>query len=246
MVSHSASPSVRVQTPVTEGDKQIDSIREKESLRCERGISSILCGMDNMLLCWGDDHSSSASPLPRMLTLISSIQFNFGMNQPMFRETERTAKSPAAPIYSMSSSHPSPGVWSHPPPPLQLILHILLSLSPPIYFFPSRCNTLLWKKMHDLWSSIFTGYWGERKERSTYEETERKRGRRMERKVWAQGEGGQESMKETSIRLRPRGLKWRWLAGGDRNMMDLTRIRGDVHVLCIITHSPHFCDWFKV
>lgn len=246
VVSHFASPSVRVQTPVTEGDKQIDSIREKESSRCERDISSILCGLENMLLCWGDDHSSSASQLPRMLTLISSIQCNFSMNQPMFREMERTAKSPAAPIYSMSSSHPSPGVWSHPPPPLQLILHILLSLSPPISFFPSRCNTLLWKKMHDLWSSIFTGYRGERKERRSHKERERKRGRRMEGSVWewAQGEGGQENVKETSISLRPRGLKWRWVAGGDRNMMDLTKIRGES--TCVVYCYTLYTFWWLI
>lgn len=114
--------------------KRIDSIwGKKESSRCERRrLYSLWTG--NMLLSWRDDHSSSASPLPRMLTFISSIRCNSSVNQPMFRETERAAKSPAAPIYSMSSSHSSPGVWSHPPPSLHLILNILLSSFAPRLF----------------------------------------------------------------------------------------------------------------
>lgn len=136
VVSHFASPPIRVQTPVTEGDKT-DRVYLRKKLWVRevwerRRLYSLWTG--NMLLSWRDDHSSSDSPLPRMLTLISSIRCNCSVDQPMFRETERAAKSPAAPIYSMSSSHSSPGVWSHPPPSLHLILNILLSSFAPHLF----------------------------------------------------------------------------------------------------------------
>lgn len=43
----------------------------------------------------------------------------------------------------------------------------------------------------------------------------------------AQGEAGQESVKETSITLWPLGFKWRQVAGWGRNLMALTESGGD-------------------
>lgn len=184
-VSHFASPPIRVQTPVTEGDKTDRLyLRKKESSRCKRRrLYSLWTG--NMLLSWRDDHSSSASPLPRMLTFISSIRCNSSVNQPMFRETERAAKSPAAPIYSMSFSHSSPGVWSHPPPSLHLILNILLSsFVPPFISFP-LVLTHCCERRCMIYEALFLPVTEEKERREAATKArERKRGRRMEGRVW--------------------------------------------------------------
>lgn len=114
-----------------------------DGLRLRNRVPSSLWTV-NMLVCWGDDRLSSASPLPAKLTFISSIRCNSSVNQPMFRETERAAKSPAAPIYSpvnfpplswslmsstsVSTSHPQHSSLSFIPPP-HTHTHLFLFLS---------------------------------------------------------------------------------------------------------------------
>lgn len=187
----------------------------------------------NMLLCWRDDHSSSASPLPGMLTFIASIRCNSSVNQPMFRETERAAKSPAAPIYSpvnfpplsrslmsstsVSTSHPQHPSLSFIPPHLFLFLSFLRAAA-----------------REDAWFMKLYFYQLLRRKRGEKQRQREGEGREKEREEWrgeceerAQGEGGQESVEETSITPRPLGWKWRREVGWGRNMMDLTKIRGD-------------------
>ena len=66
-----------------------------------------------------------------MLAFISSIQFS-SVSQPLLRE--RRGGRPGAPQLQsipLSTSHPTPGVWCHPPPSPHLILNILSALYHP-------------------------------------------------------------------------------------------------------------------
>lgn len=107
-----------------------------------------------------------------MLTFISS---NSSVNQPMFRETERAAKSPAAPIYSpvnfppfswslMSSTSVS---TSHPQHP------------PPIYFF-SSLFFLRTAVKDDAWFMKLYFYQLPRRKKGEKEGTKRRRDERIE------------------------------------------------------------------
>lgn len=92
------------------------------------------CGLE---ACYSAEEMTTHRPpaaLLGMLTFISSTRCNSSVNQPMFRETERAAKSPAAPIYSpvnfppLSWSLMSSTSTSHPQhPSLSFIpLHLFL------------------------------------------------------------------------------------------------------------------------
>lgn len=163
-----------------------------------------------MLLCWGDDHSLPASLLLGMLTFISSIRCNSSMNQAMFRETERAAKSPAAPIYSPVNFPPlsrslmsSTSVSASPQHP-----SLSFTLTPFISFplvLTRRCE-----RRCMIYEALFLPV-SEEKERR---EAATKREGEKEAEEWkgeceeqTQGEGGQEGVKETSITSRPLGLK---------------------------------------
>lgn len=151
----------------------------------------------------------------------------------MFWETERAAKSPAATIYSpvnypplswslMSSTSVSA---SHPQ-------HPSLSFIPPHLFIFPLVLTCCFERRCMIYEALFLPVTEEKERR----ETTSKRGRvKKEREEWreeceerAQGEGEEESVEETSITPRPLGWKWRREVGWDRNMMDLTKSRGDI------------------
>lgn len=102
---------------------------------------------------------------PRMLTFISGATPAW-INQC----TERRWGQPRAPQLQSIPCHLPTPLPEFKVIQLRLYISSSTSLSPPslpIYFFPSRSNALLREKMHDLWRSIFTGYWGEGKERAS-------------------------------------------------------------------------------
>lgn len=233
VVSHFTSPPVRVHTLVTEGGKPNDRLYlwKKRVLKVwERRLLSH-CGLET---CYSAEEMTTHCPpaaLLGMLTFISSIRCNSSVNQPMFRETERAAKSPAAPIYSpvnfppLSWSLMSSTSTSHPQHPSLSFIPLHLFLFPLVL---TRCC----ERRCMIYEALFLPVTEEKERR---EATTKKRGRKKEGEEWrgeyeerAQGERGQESVKETSITPRPLGLKWRREVGWDGNMMDLTKIRGEI------------------
>lgn len=166
-------------------NQRIHSIWEKKSPRGVRETSPLTLRTWSMLLCWGDDHSSSASRAPRHVNIhfLHPVQL-----QRESTNVQRDGEGSQEPC----SSNLFP--CQLPTSLLEFdVIHLYISSStsfslfhpPPFISFSSCSYTLLWEKMHDLWSSIFTGYRGEREERGgDKEEGEKKRGRRIEGRVW--------------------------------------------------------------
>lgn len=206
----------------------------KGSLRCERHISSLwIWTMPRWPLIVGH-------PLPSMLRFISSIEYSW--NEAMFREMERAAKSPAAPIYS-PVNFPALS-WSL-MSSTSVILNILLSLSPTphLFLFLSFFHAAV---REDAWFMKLYFY-------------QLLRGKKGGEKQWQKGEREKRKEEWRAWRASPRGRrtgawggdihhpatigwKWRWEVGWDRNMMDLTKIRPDVLWNTRVVH----CCWTQL
>lgn len=237
-VSHLASPPARVQTPDTEGDRQIDSIWVKESSRCERDMSFLLCGLERCTLL-GRWPLIVCRPAPQHVNIhflhpvqlqreSTNVQRDWEGSQEPCSSNLFPCQLPT-PLLEFDVIHLCLYISSSTSFSLSLSLSFFHPPIPPIYFFFSHSYALLWKE--DAWFMKLYFYQLLRRKRGEKERQRQGEKRRMGRRECEErtrGEGGQENVEETSITLRPLGWKWRREVGWDRNMMDLTKIMGDV------------------
>lgn len=181
-VSHLASPPARVQTPDTEGDRQIDSIWVKESSRCERDMSFLLCGLERCTLL-GRWPLIVCRPAPQ------HVNIHFLHPVQLQRESTNVQRD-----WEGSQEPCSSNLFpcQLPTPLLEFdVIHLCLYISsstsfslslslsftppsPPFISFSLIPTRYCERKMHDLWSSIFTSYWGEREARKSDKDREKR------------------------------------------------------------------------